>query len=167
LLGRQFWPEATKEIPMIHRATQKRLRVLLGLGLAVALTTSTAAAWADAPPAGAPTNSPGQQRFQQRLGLSDEQMAAIKEVAARHAGERTQLWQALRDARGELRQAALNGGDVKGKAAVIAGLVGQIAELRATTLQEIAPILNQEQRDAIAKLGPRLYRHRAPPPPQG
>jgi Spy/CpxP family protein refolding chaperone len=152
---------------MVQRAAQKGFRALLGLGLAVALTTSTASAWADASQAGAPATSHGQQRFQQRLGLSDEQMAAIKEVAARHADERKQLWQALRDARSELRQAALNGGDVKGKAAVLAGLVGQIAELRATTLQEIAPILNQEQRDAIAKMGPRLHRHRAPHPPQG
>jgi len=152
---------------MVQRAAEKRFRTLLGLGLAAALTTSTAAAWADASQANAPATAPGQQRFQQRLGLSDEQMAAIKEVAARHAEERKQLWQALREARAELRQAALNGGDVKGKAAVVGSLVGQIAELRATTLQEIAPLLNQEQRDAVAKMGPRLYRQRAPHPAQG
>jgi len=136
---------------------QRRYSQLLGLGLAVALATTTAAAWADAPQAGAPAGPPGHHRFQERLGLTDEQMAAIKEVSARHAGERKQLWQSLRQARTELKLAALNGGDVKGKAAVVATLAGQMTELRATTLQEIAPILSPEQRDAMAKMTPRSF----------
>ena len=147
---------------------QRRFPKLLGLGLAATLATTTVAAWADAPQAGTPTGPSGHHRFQERLGLTDQQMAAIKEVNARHSGERKQLWQSLRDARSELKLAALNGGDVKGKAAVVTALVGQMTELQATTLQEIAPILTPEQREAMAKMSPGGYhRHRGPRPAQG
>ena len=146
---------------------QRRFPKLLGLGLSVALATTTAAAWADAPQTGTPKGSPGHHRFQERLGLTDQQMAAIKEVNARHNGERKQLGQSLRDARNELKLAALNGGDVKGKAAVVTALVGQMTELQATTLQEIAPILTPEQREAMAKMSPRgHHRYRGARPAQ-
>lgn len=131
-----------------------RLPRLLGLGLALTLAAG-APVWADAPQAGP---GHGAQRLQHRLGLTDEQMAAMKEINARHAGERRQLAQALRQARQELRQAALNGGDVKAKSAVVASLVAQMAELHATTLQEIAPLLTPEQREAMAKMGDRGHR---------
>jgi len=147
---------------------QRRFPKLLGLGLAATLATTTAAAWADAPQTGTPTSPQGHHRFQERLGLTDQQVAAIKEVNARHSGERKQLGQSLRDARNELKLAALNGGDVKGKAAVVTALVGQMTELHATTLQEIAPILTPEQRDAMAKMNLRgHYRHHGPRPAQG
>jgi Spy/CpxP family protein refolding chaperone len=133
--------------------THRRFPKLLGLGLAATLATATAA-WADAPHAGAVTGPPGQ-RLQERLSLTDDQMAAIKEVSARHAAERKQLGESLRGARNELKLAALHGGDVKGKAAVVTALVGQMTELQATTLQEIAPILTPEQRDAMGRMSPR------------
>jgi Spy/CpxP family protein refolding chaperone len=145
---------------------QRRFPKLVGLALAATLAIVTAAAWAEAPQTGAPTGPPRQHRFQERLGLTDEQVAAIKEVHARHAGERKQLQQSLRVARNELKLAALHGGDVKGQAAVVAALVGQMTELHATTLQEIAPILTPEQRDAMAKMSPRGHRHRGPRPAQ-
>jgi Spy/CpxP family protein refolding chaperone len=147
---------------------QRRFVKLLGLSLAAALATTTAAAWADAPQTGTPTSPSGHHRFQERLGLTDQQVAAIKEVNARRSGERKQLGQSLRAARNELKLAALNGGDVKGKAAVVTALVGQMTELHATTLQEIAPILTPEQRDAMAKMNPRgHYRHHGSRPAQG
>jgi Spy/CpxP family protein refolding chaperone len=144
---------------------QRRFSTLLGLGLAATLATTTAAAWAVTPQTGATTDPPGHPRFQQRLGLTDEQMAAIKEVHARHAAERKQLGQSLREARNELRLAALNGGDVKGKAAAVTALVGQMTELHAKTLQEIAPILTPEQRNAMASMSPGgSHRYRGPRP---
>src|SRR5688572_14213978 len=107
---------------------------LLGLGLAAVLaTTTTTAAWADAPKAGMQTGPAGHHRFQERLGLTDEQLATIKEVEARHSEQRKQLQQSLREARKELKLAALNGGDVKRKTAAVTALVGQITELHATT----------------------------------
>ena len=146
---------------------QRRFPKLLGLSLAAALATTTAAAWADAPQAATPTVPSGHHRFQERLGLTDQQMAAIKEINARHSGERKQLAQSLREARNELKLAALNGGDIKGKAAVVTALVGQMTELQATKLQEIAPILTPEQRDAMAKTSPRgHYRNRGSRPAQ-
>ena len=43
-----------------------------------------------------------------------------------------------------------------------------MTELQATTLQEIAPILTPEQRDAMAKMSPGgHHRHRGPRPAQG
>ena len=77
----------------------RRFPTLLGLGLAATLATTTAAAWADAPQTGTPASPHGHHRFQERLGLTDQQVAAIKEVNARHSGERKQLGQSLRDAR--------------------------------------------------------------------
>src|SRR5262245_22108060 len=144
---------------------QERVPKLLALGLAATLATS-ALAWADAPQGGTPAASRHQQRLQQALGLSDEQVTAIREVHARHAPEFKQLGQSLRQARADLKLAALNGGDVKGKAAAVTTLLGQMTELRATTLQEIAPILSPEQRDAMAKMGPRGHWHRGPRPTQ-
>ena len=98
---------------------------------------------------------------------TDEQMNAIREVHARHAAEFKQLGQSLRQARTELRQLALNGGDVKPKAAEVAALMGQMTELRAATLQEISPILTPEQREAMAKVKMGGHWHRGPRPTQG
>ena len=135
-----------------------RLPKLLGLGLALTLAAS-APVWADAQQGA----GHGAQRFQQRLGLTDDQMAAIKEIHARHADEQKQLMQSLRQAQQDLKQAALNGGDVKAKSAVVASIVGQMTELRATTLQEIAPLLTPEQRDAMTKMTYRGHWHRGGP----
>jgi Spy/CpxP family protein refolding chaperone len=139
---------------------------LLGLGLTAVLAT-TAAAWADAPKAGMHTGPAGHHRFQERLGLTDEQLATIKEVEARHSEQRKQLQQSLREARKELKLAALNGGDVKAKTAAVTALVGQMTELHATMLQEIAPILTPEQREAMARMSPRGHRHHRAHPAQG
>ncbi len=112
------------------------------------------------------TTSRPSKRFQQALRLTDEQVAQIREVHTRHAAEFRQLGQSLRQARTDLKQAALNGGDVKGTTAAVAALLAQMTELRATTLQEIAPILSPEQRDAMAKMSPRGHWHRGPRPTQ-
>ena len=139
---------------------------LLALGLAATLATATAGWAAETTQAPAPPKPSAHARFQKALGLSDDQMAAIKEVHARHAAEQRQLWQSLRVARAELNQAALNGGDVKGKTAALTGLLAQLTELRATTLQEISPILTPEQRTAMAQMGARGHWHRNPRPTQ-
>jgi Spy/CpxP family protein refolding chaperone len=86
-------------------------------------------------------------------------MAAIKEINSRRASERKQLAQSLLQARAELKEAALNGGDVKAKAAAVTTLVGQMTELHASTLQEISPILTPEQREAMAKMSQERHRH--------
>jgi Spy/CpxP family protein refolding chaperone len=140
------------------------------LTLASALAISAAAYAAD--PSTDPAAAPPHNRFQQRLGLTDDQMNAIRGVHTRHAAEQKQIWQSLRQAQGDLRQLALGSGDpaaIKAKSAEVAGLLAQATELRAATLQEIAPILTPEQRDQLAKMSPRgRWHHRhGPPPAQG
>jgi Spy/CpxP family protein refolding chaperone len=143
---------------------------LIALTLVAMLALSAAYATADAPQTGAPAGPPAHGRFQAKLGLTDDQMNAIREIHARRADERKQLWQSLRQAQADLRQLALNGGDpaaIKAKAAEVAGLLSQGVEMRAATLQEIAPILTAEQRDQLSKMSPRGHWRHGPRPTQG
>jgi Spy/CpxP family protein refolding chaperone len=141
-----------------------RIPRLIALALVTALALPVAYASADGAQGG---DRPGHQNFQQRLGLTDQQMAAIREIHTRHAEQQKQLWQSLRQAQADLRQLALNGGDVTAKTAEVTTLLGQMTQLRATTLQEMSPILTQQQRDAMAKFSPHGHWHRGPRPTQG
>jgi Spy/CpxP family protein refolding chaperone len=136
---------------------------VVALGLAATLAT-TAAAWAGSPDTTNPARH-GAERFHEKLGLTEEQKAAIKEINSRRAEERRQLAQSLRQARVDLKEAALNGGDVKAKTAAVTTLVGQMTELQASTLQEISPLLTPEQREAMAKMNPGKHRHHKGPRP--
>lgn len=94
-------------------------------------------------------------RLKESLGLTDAQVTAIKEVFADARPAQHQLFQALRQAQGELRQLALNGGDeavVQQKTAEISGLLAQGLQLRVERLQKIAAILTPEQRAKFAQL---------------
>ena len=107
-------------------------------------------------------------QLQKKLGLTDAQVSQIRPIfqAQRDAGK--QLWQAMRQARTDLRQAALNGGDagtLAAKKATVAQLQAQGLDMRVQTLQQIGPILTQEQRDKLAQMGPAaMFRghHRGP-----
>ena len=148
-------PDTTKEITRWQLDRSPRL---LALGLAATLATHRRCLGRIARHR-QPRRTTARERFQERLGLTDEQMAAIKEINGRRAAERKQLAQSLRQARVELKEAALNGGDVKAKAAAVTTLVGQMTELHASTLQEISPLLTPEQREAMAKMSPAMHRH--------
>jgi len=142
---------------------------LVAITLASMLAFTAAYAAADEPKAGDPAGRHGHGRFQERLGLTDDQMKAIREVHARRADERKQLWQSLRQAQADLRQLALNGGDpaaIKAKTAEVAGLLSQGVELRAAILQEMSPILTVEQREQLSKMGPRGHWRHGPRPAQ-
>ncbi len=134
---------------------------LLALILSSILITPVAARAADGPAPGAPPSG-HMNRFQQRLGLTDEQMTAIREVHARHAESHKQLRQSLRQAQSDLRQLALNGGDpaaIQSKKSEVAQLLTQALEMRIQSLQEIAPILSPDQRAKLAQMGPRGFGH--------
>jgi len=136
-----------------------RSRWLLALILSSALLTPVAVRAADGPTPGAPPSG-HVNRFQQRLGLTDEQMTAIREVHARHAESQKQLGQSLRQAQSDLRQLALNGGDpaaIHSKKTEVAQLQSQALETRVQSLQEIAPILSPDQRAKLAQMGPRGF----------
>lgn len=112
-------------------------------------------------------------RLQKNLGLSDAQLTQIRPIFQQQRDAHRQLGQTLRQARTDLRQLALNAGDatvIAAKKAEIAQLMAQGLDLRVQTLQQIGPILTQEQRDKFAQMGPwamwRGHRHHKPPQQQ-
>jgi Spy/CpxP family protein refolding chaperone len=96
------------------------------------------------------------ERLKQHLGLTDAQVTALREVLADDGPTQRQLFQALRQAQGELRQLALNGAEeaaLQQKTGEIAALMAQNLQLRVQRLQKIATILTPEQRTKFAQLG--------------
>jgi len=113
-------------------------------------------------------------RLQKNLGLSDDQVTQIRGIVQQQREARKQHGQALHRAQTDLRQLALNAGDanaIAAKKAEVAQLTAQGLDLRVQTLQQIGPILSQEQRDKFAQMGPsamwRGHRHHHKPPQQG
>ena len=146
---------------------QIRSHWLTALILGSTLVVTTAASAADTPsPGPQPWRSGMMARFQQQLGLTDDQMQAIRDVHARHSDSRKQLRQSLHQAQSELRQLALNGGDqtaLQAKSAEVAQLLSRGVSMRVQSLQEISPILTAEQRDKLAQMSPRAFWHRRGP----
>ena len=130
-------------------------RWLTALILGSTLATATVAGAADvATPAGA--SSGHVSRFQQALGLTDDQMSSIRELFAQRARDRKQLSQSLRESQSELRQLALTSGDpaaIQAKQAEVAQLLTQSVAMRVESLQAIAPILTPDQRAKLAHIG--------------
>jgi Spy/CpxP family protein refolding chaperone len=136
------------------------MALLAGAGVAVAQT--------QAPPPAPTPGAHGMGRLQQRLGLTDDQVKAIRAAYANHRDEQKQAWQALRAAQADLRQLALNGGDpaaVQAKTAEVQQLLGQTVAIRVKVLQEIGPVLTPEQRTKFAEahMGGRWHHHRGAP----
>ena len=141
-------------------------RTALALSL-VALLAGTGAAYAQTTQgqtAPAPREH-GMNRMQQRLGLTNDQVTAIRAAFERNRDEQKQAWKTLHTAQAELRQLALNGGDTTAKAAEVQQLLGQTVALRVKVLQEIGPVLTPEQRVkfAQAEYHPGMGRHRKAP----
>jgi Spy/CpxP family protein refolding chaperone len=130
--------------------------IVLGLAVSLAVLFAHVPAFADQ--AGAHHGH----RLQQWLQLSDDQVAQIRAIRARDAASWKQLTGALGEARRELRRMALGGTDagaIQAKQAEVQQLLGQVVDLRVKHLQEIAPLLTQEQRDKLAEGRP-AGRHR-------
>ena len=149
----------------------KRYAFLTVLGLALGLL-GPAAVLADqsTPPA---DGRPGHhQRFQEKLGLTDDQMAKIREIWHRQRDTARPVFQALRLANQQLRELALNGaadGVIQAKLAEIEGFQSQALQLRVKVLREISPLLTDEQRQKFAQMSPMGWRHHRRPAqvPQG
>lgn len=143
----------------------KRLVAVAGLALVAAFLVPKGVL-AD-PPGPRGGGSGYHQRFQQELGLTDDQMQAIREIQGRQRDAARQLWQQLVTAQGQIRQLALSGADdgtIQPKATEIEGIQSQLLQLRVNALREMAPLLSEEQRQKLAQMNPRRghWRHRGP-----
>jgi len=147
-------------------------RSLVALSLVALLGGSAVALAQDAQPRPAPeAGAHGMGRMQKKLGLTDDQMAAVRAAYQKHRDEQKQVRQQLRVAQTDLRQLALNGGDaatLQAKTAEVQQLIGQTVALRVKVLQEIGPVLTPEQRAKFAEAsfehghGKRGHRRAAP-----
>jgi Spy/CpxP family protein refolding chaperone len=143
----------------------KRSTVALSLAALLAGSGAVIAPHAFAQTAAAPApHAHGMGRLQQKLGLTDDQVNAIKTAYQNHRDEQRQVWTALRTAQGDLRKLALEGGDaaaIQAKSAEVQQLLGQTVAIRVKVLQEIGPSLTPEQRAKFASFamaGPRHHR---------
>ena len=144
------------------------------LWLVVALLVSSVLTAATVTQAQQPPPAQGDRMFsrlQRNLGLTDAQVAQIRGIFQQQRDARRQLGQALRQTQTDLRRLALNAGDanaIAAKKGEIAQLTAQGLDLRVQTLQQIGPILTQDQRDKLAQMGPlamwRGHRHHKPQP---
>src|SRR5262245_2051124 len=101
--------------------------------------------------------------LREQLGLTDDQVKAIKEIRSRHWQSMRETVQALREARRALREMAwadsTDDAAFTAKAAEVRELSGQVLEARVRTLQEVARVLTPEQREKLRELRPmRLHR---------
>ena len=136
------------------------------LTLVATLATATALYAAD-PPTTPDRTSRWESHLQQKLGLTNEQVQAIRQVYAnRDVNMQREHYRAVRAAQGELRRLALNGADdatLAAKQTEVQNLLAQSMQARLQMLKQVGPILNPDQREAFAKMmehGPRGLRHR-------
>ena len=136
------------------------------LTLVAALATASAVYAADAP---ATTGQPNrwESRLQQKLNLTEDQLAAFRQLhASRDIQAQRQQFKALRTAQGELRRLALNGADdatLQAKQAEVQTLLAQSMQQRLAALKQIGPILNADQREAFAKMMSGGWHHHGRP----
>jgi Spy/CpxP family protein refolding chaperone len=136
--------------------------------LAVALL-AVGSGWAAAQDSGSrPRHEHRGQKFQQWLGLSQDQMNQIRAIRQRDAETWRQTAKALRAAQTDLRRLALGGADatqLQAKETEVQQLLAQVLQLRVKSLQEIGPLLTPEQREKLAQAGPGGFRHHGPRAP--
>src|SRR5262245_17192996 len=131
--------------------------------------TAATVTHAQQPPAPQPGGDRMLSRLQKNLALTDDQVTKLRPIFQQQRDAARQLGKSMRQANTDLRQLALSGTDanaIAAKKAEIAQLTAQGLDLRVQTLQQIGPILNQDQRDKLAQMGPgamwRGHRHMRP-----
>jgi Spy/CpxP family protein refolding chaperone len=138
----------------------RRLRTVLTLALAGALLVPAAAGAADADrPRG---RQMWEQRFQERLALTDDQTQALRQARERQGDIMRQHFRALRQAQADLRRLAILGNDeaaLRVKAAEVQKLTAEGVELRLMQLRDLSQVLTPEQREKLAEMKPRGGRH--------
>lgn len=100
--------------------------------------------------------------LREELGLTDDQVQAIRELLSRQRTSLRETARALREARRTLRDLVLQEADeaaVAAKQSEIQALLGQLVAGRTQSLRELASILTPEQRARLRELRP-SRRHR-------
>jgi Spy/CpxP family protein refolding chaperone len=152
------------------------MHVVRAAALTVVATLITATTLYAADPQTAPDRARRwENRLQQKLGLTEDQLLALRQIRAGRDVEATrQHYRALHAAQAEVRRLALSGADdatLQAKQTEVQNLLAQSMQMRVAELKQIGPILNPDQRDAYAKMmerGPRGHHHRGPrPSPRG
>jgi len=147
------------KVPRVFRAAT--------LTLVAALLLTASAAYAADPPANTGKYSRWESRLQQKLNLSEDQLAAIHQIhASRDMQAEREHFKALRTAQGELRRLALNGADdatLQAKQTEVQNLLAQSMQQRLAALKQIGPILHPDQREAFAKMMEGGWRHQGRP----
>jgi len=145
----------------------KPTALLWPLSLLVSVLVVSTAAVAAEPQQTHARHHAWEERLQQRLGLTDQQVQAIREIRARDAEARKQYWQQMRAAQAELRRLVLIEADqatIEAKQAEVQQLVAAGVERRVKMLQAITPVLTPEQREALVQLAEKRGRfHKSPP----
>jgi Spy/CpxP family protein refolding chaperone len=147
----------------------KRLFHAITLTL-IAAVFAASAVYAAEPPTGTTQPNRWESRLQQKLNLTEDQLAAFRQLhATRDVQAQRQQHKALRTAQGELRRLALNGADdatLQAKQTEVQNLLAQSMQQRLAALKQIGPILNADQREAFAKMMEGGWRHHGRPHPQ-
>lgn len=125
--------------------------LLVGM-LAIPMVLAFALAPADAHPRRASLA-----QLQADLGLSEDQVQAIRQLHEGQRAQRVQLHTSLREARRSLRELIFAGGDerdIEARTAEIQQFLGQAVQLRVATLRGVSQILTPEQREKLSQLRP-------------
>ena len=133
----------------------------------VAALFATSVAYAADPPANTGRYNRWESRLQQKLNLSEDQLAAFRQMhATRDMQAQRQHFKALRAAQTDLRRLALNGADdatLQAKQAEVQALLAESMQQRLDALKQIGPILNADQRELFAKMMEGGWRHHGRP----
>ena len=130
-------------------------RAIVAVTLALAAGVTTVASAAQSPQAQTEQQPRWDNRLQQQLGLSDQQLQAIREIYQRDADAKRQQGQQLRQAQAELRHLALTSTDneaIQAKQDDVQRLTAQVIQMRTSTLRQVAPVLTPDQREKFAQL---------------
>ena len=112
---------------------------------------ATAAAPAEAR-FGGPGGRGSIQQLQAELGLTDDQVKAIREAHERQRASRRQVGKAMGEARRGLQELVMRGADdaaVQAKAAEVERLFAQAVGLRIQALRDLSSVLTPEQREQL------------------
>jgi Spy/CpxP family protein refolding chaperone len=99
-------------------------------------------------------------RLQAELGLTDDQVQAIRQAREGQRDARKQLRQSLRDAHRTLRQMVIDGVDdatVQQQTAAVQQLLGQAVQMRTESLRAVSQVLTPEQRQKFRELRSRWH----------